>query len=637
MRASCLFLLLINVFISLSVKAGDSVYPVLTISEDLKKNADAIVRLHEEEFIVLSHSRGIKKVRYVVTILNKNAKDHAYMYVPYDQLSKVKSFEGVVYNALGAKIGKLKKKDIEDMSNTSSGSLVEDNRVKAASLEKNEYPYTVEWTYEWETKNMMFYPRWVPQSEEKLAIEKATLKVEVPAGMKLRYMANEAAPLCQESIQPDKSVYFWEVKNLPAIQLEPLSPSFLDYVPVVYTAPNEFEVDGYAGSMESWKSYGDWFNLLNKNQNDLPESAVLKVQQLTSKLSTNEEKIRAVYDYLQSNTRYVSIQLGIGGWQPFKSSFVHNKGYGDCKALSFYTKSLLEAIGIPSYYTLITAGPRKIEVREDFPLSTFNHVILCVPNGQDTVWLECTSQTNPFNYLGSFTSDRKAVVITEEGGKVVKTPTYSQEVNLQNTVAHIKPVGELSATVELVRSYGGLQFENLGLSRYINEGPEEQRKWIYKAIPIPSYEVQDFTFSLEENSVPTAYLNSNLFIRNFTSRSGKRAFISLNLANQMEVGLPLLKERKKDFLLKTPFIDTDTVYYYLPEGAEVEYLPEDVELQSEFGLYTATAHFEEGKIVYTRIVKINSGKFPAEKYNDYVKFRQEIARFDKVKAVVIHP
>ena len=636
MRAILWVLFLINVFISLPAKAGDAVYPVFTISEDLKKNADAIVRLHEEEFIVLSPSKGIKRVRYVVTILNKNAKDHAHMYVPYDQLSKVKKFEGVVYNALGAKVGKLKKKDIEDMSNT-GGSLFADDRVKAASLEKNEYPYTVEWTYEWETKNMMFYPRWIPQSEEKLAIEKATLRVEVPAGMKLRYIANETAPLCQESMQQDKSVYFWEVKNLPAIQVEPLSPSFLEYVPAVYTAPNEFEVDGYAGSMESWKSYGDWINLLNKNQNDLPESAVLKVQQLTSKLSTNEEKIRAVYDYLQSNTRYVSIQLGIGGWQPFKSSFVYNKGYGDCKALSFYTKSLLEAINIPSYYTLITAGPKKIEVRDDFPMSTFNHVILCVPNGLDTIWLECTSQTNPFNYLGNFTSDRKAVVITEGGGKVVRTPTYTQEVNLQNTVAHIKPKGEQAATVELVRSYGGLQFENMGLSHYINEGPEEQRKWIYKAIPIPSYEIQDFSFSLEEKSVPVVEMKSELLIRNFVSRSGKRSFINLNIANQMEVGLPLLKERKKDFQLKTPFIDTDTIYYYLTEGAEVEYLPEDVELNSEFGVYTATARLEEGKIVYTRVLKKNSGRFPAEKYNEYVKFRQEISKLDKVKAVVLHP
>lgn len=620
-----------------SAVAADIQYPAASIPEELKKNADAVVRLHKEEFLVHSRAKATEKVHLVVTILNKNGSDYAQMAVHYDQLSKVKSLEGRAYDAAGEQIDKLKRKDIQDVSNFSSFSLFEDNRLKVASLEKNQYPYTVEWTYERETSNMMFYPVWVPQGSERLSVENASQTIEMPPLMKLRYLENALAPACKRSQQVDKTIYQWQVRNLEAVSLEPLRLPYQEDVPVVYTAPEEFEVDSYVGNMNSWENYGAWISLLNSNQNDLPEVAVENVKKLTAGLPDRKEKVKAIYDYLQENTRYVSIQLGIGGWQPFKTSFVHEKGYGDCKALSFYTKSLLEVAGIPSYYTLIYAGSKKKNVLEDFPIGNFNHAILCVPNEQDTIWLECTSQTNPFGYLGDFTSDRKALVITEEGGKVVKTPTYQQEENLQHTVAHVKLEGWPAAKVDLKRSYQGLQFENYSLSSYIHTGPDKQLKWVLRALKIPAFEVQDFSFALEEKEVPVATLDAQLLIRNFISSSGKRSFVNLNLGNHADFSYPTVKERKKEFFLDYPFIDRDTIVYHLPEGVGVEYLPEEIKLMNEFGEYHASAFEEEGKVIYARTFKLHGGTFPAEKYNEYVKFRQEIMKADKTNMVLLNP
>ena len=89
---------------------------------------------------------------------------------------------------------------------------------------------------------------------------------------------------------------------------------------------------------------------------------------------------------MQNKTRYVSIQLGIGGYQPFEASVVDKTGYGDCKALSNYMLSMLETIGIKGHYALIMAGQNSPELEEDFPSSQFNHAIVAVPNGADTLW-----------------------------------------------------------------------------------------------------------------------------------------------------------------------------------------------------------------------------------------------------------
>lgn len=614
--------------------AAEKPYRVSKIPVDLLEGAHAVLRDHHTHFTIINEGEGLLKVRYALTILNEQAKDQARLVVRYDKLTKVKDIEGRVYNAAGELIDKLRNSDIEDRSNFQSFSIFEDNRVKTASFSLYTYPYTVEWEYELEVSNMMFYPIWYPQDAEWLAVEKASLRLKAPAGFSLRYKEERVEPV-KISSEEGAQIFEWEVANLKSTQREPFSSGWLAQVPVVYTAPSIFSVDGFSGKMDSWKSYGQWINQLNITQQELPASAAAYVKQLTDSLSGPREKVKAVYEYLQNNTRYVSIQLGIGGWQPFKASFVHDKGYGDCKALTNYTQSMLKAIGIPSYYTLIQHGDNRNYLQEDFPISRFNHAILCVPLEQDTVWLECTSQTNPFGFLGKGTFGRGVVVIKEDGGHVVSTRYYSATENEQQTLAEVY-LTDTETKGKILRTYKGLQFENANLNYYLHQDAEEQKKWIYHNLGIPGFNLLNYTLKTEvEGEVPQASLQAELELKSQVSRSGKRIFLNPNLANRIENAPPKVDNRKTNFEFSWSYTDVDSIVYHLPEGYTAEFIPPPVKVESEFGIYRSEMEFRQSKLFYRRSFIKTEGVFSAEEYSSYVSFMKQVMEADHQKVVLI--
>jgi transglutaminase-like putative cysteine protease len=139
--------------------------------------------------------------------------------------------------------------------------------------------------------------------------------------------------------------------------------------------------------MMSWKDFGKFVYSLKVGRDQLPDNIKQTVHQLADGLTDPKQKISRLYEYMQKNTRYVGIQLGIGGWQPFDAKYVATNGYGDCKALVNYMYSLLKEAGINSYYTLVRAGKYANYITTEFPSQQFNHVILCVPLQKDTVRL----------------------------------------------------------------------------------------------------------------------------------------------------------------------------------------------------------------------------------------------------------
>ena len=637
MKTRFLFLLLAGILPITALSLGPSAekYAVNAIHPSLLKNANAIVRESDETLEIVNRGKAQYAKTWAITVLNKQGTEEAALVIFYDKLNILGSISGAVYDADGKQIKRLSKADFSDYSAFGGSTLFADNRVRYYMYESSTYPYTVEVSYDLTLDGTLFLPDFMPMEGNKVAVQHARYRLKSRTENEVKFKeCNLTSPRIKRQ-DKDKVEYIWEVNNRQWTEPDPYGPYAGDINPAVHLSMQEFEVEGYTGSNRSWESLGKWYYELNKDRDILPESGKAKVKSLIAGIEDPREKIAVIYDYLQKNTRYVSIQLGIGGWQTFEASVVEEKGYGDCKALTTYTKGMLREAGIPAYDALIYAGDTKRKVLTDFPSSQFNHVILCVPLEQDTIWLECTSQTNPMGFIGSFTNDRHTLVVTPEGGKLLRTPAIDISQNLQVRTAEVTIEEDGSATARVKTSYRGMQYENDHLSFYLHYGKEDQKKWLYEKLDIPSFTIEDFRFENKEGAIPEADEHLSLQLNNYASVSGKRLFFKPNLLNQWQKVPPVVENREQEFIYRNSYIDHDTVRFKLPEGYHPEFVPEAVKIESQFGRYEANVVNDENGVLYIRKVEMYKGVYPAEEYEAYRDFVKQVVKADKVKIVML--
>lgn len=601
-------------------------YAADRISAELKEGMDAVTRIHSGEFEILSINKAKYKTKRVVTIFNEDGNHHAQLSVFYDDLRSITSIQATKYDANGNRIEKIKKSDFTDESAVSGGTFFDDSRVLWYDSRQNQFPYTIEYEYEVTYKFLYSIPDWHFIDAYDESSEFSTYTVKSPKSLQPRFKTlNTSEP--DLSSDDNRFSATWTEKNIAGISYEPYSSPLSDIAPKVILSPSIFEFEGYQGDMSTWDGIAKWQNKLNAGREELPASTISKIKSTTTGMS-DYDKIKTVYEYLQENTRYVSLQLGIGGFQPFPAKFVDEEGYGDCKALSFYTQSLLKAVGVNSHYTWVSAGSNPPAVDPDFPNDTFNHIILCVPNKGDTIWLECTSQIMPFGFLGDFTSDRDVFVVTEDSGVIVRTPTYRMEENVQEITSAVQLLENGNAQISSTIRYKGLRYDNL--LNVLNSGSDNQKKWLERNIQVSSFALESFNFSDNKKEMPEAILQAELAARNLTSKSGTRYFLQPNLMNKNKFIPNKDTDRKRKIKISYESTEVDSVFYTLPEQYEVEAFFNPIEITSQFGNYKAEiSQLDDGRILYLRSFTQNKGRFEPDTYQEFTDFHKRIVRADK--------
>jgi hypothetical protein len=608
-------------------------YNVALINDSLKKTADAVTRMDELLLIIKSPSRAIVKHKYAITILNEEGAKFAGYINGYNKFESLGKIDGSLYDANGKEIKSVKKKDISDFSANGDMSLMTDNRYKVHNFYWTQYPYTIAYEDEQEYDGIFFLPAWHP-IDINCSVEQSSFTVEAPSDYLIRYKQIAYPNLPITTSAKDKTTYTWQIKNCLAQQEEPYQPSWADINTAVYIAPSQFEIENYKGEMNSWLSLGKFINTLNASRQQLPDNVKQDVHRLTNNISSTNDKIKILYDYLQKNTRYISVQLGIGSWQPFDANYVATKKYGDCKALSNYMVSLLKEVNIPAKYVLVKAGDNEKGLWEDFSANFFNHAIICIPMQKDTVWLECTSQTVSPGYMGSFTGNRKALLIDNDGGHVVNTPVYKAKDNLQirKIDASINEEGELTAKVNT--HFTGIQQEDVN-ALMNGATPEQKKRYLNNILSLPTYAVEAYEYKETKGLIPAMHEFLSIKSPFYAAITGKRLFIAPNFFNRSSKKFADNKDRKFDIKFPSSYIDIDSIEINVPINYAIESMPKAVSLKTAYGTYSISFSIKENKITVIRRNEMNEAVFPKTAYEAIANYFNEMYKADRSKIVLV--
>ncbi|MFC0878419.1 DUF3857 domain-containing protein [Saccharicrinis sp. FJH2] len=627
-----LFIVILAILLTTNHALGtDPDYDIRTIPDNLKENADVVIRLDETECTVYSKTRVKIKYNRVITILNERGLEAANIMLPYSSLFKVSYPSGAIYKADGKKYKSIKAGDVYDVSAITETSLYDDSRIKIYEPPLKTTPFTIAYSYEETYDGTMFLPTWTSYEGYNIALEKSVFKVIVNEGLDFKYKEQAVTKPAKTEALNNSTSYYWEVTNQPAPKYEPLSTSITKEFPTVFTALNEFEAYHVEGNSHDWDSFARWRYTLIDGRNELPEKTVTEITDLTKDKKDVREKVETVYRYMQDKCHYVNVSEDIGGWQPIEAKRVDEVGYGDCKALSNYTKSLLDVIGIKSYYTVIKAGEDMPDFNADFVSNQFNHVILCIPNQNDTIWLECTDMKMPAGYLSTFTDDRYALLIDKDSSKLVKTPRLTGPLNSERRKAIVNIHNDLSADFNVVTYYSG-EYEN-EIPWWYSDDNEKKRRSTYESLSFSDIRLDGFNYQIR-GDINAIEEKLNFRVLSAGTLMGSRIIFEINKLNKETYSPKKVFKRRSNLEIQRTMLESDTIEYILPEGYILEAQIKPIKIISDFGNYEATIKQVGNKLTYIRSARFNKGIYDKSQYADFVKFFQDIKSADQQKVLL---
>jgi hypothetical protein len=610
---------------TITIVAGANViqpYAVANIPKSLLNNANAIIRVDELIYIIENEHSSKLKMKHAITLLNENASDYLRTRIPFDNSTVVSNIKATVYDSNGEIIYSAIPKIFETKGDYES--LASDDKFWVIRFPLRKYPFTVEYEYDVSIRESFFFQDWSFLSQPDVSVESSGVQYVVPKNLEFRTKQLNLKHACDTSYFGNNVVYTWQEENIPAYKPKDLFLiSFEKKTPLLLTAPDAFNMGGYSGKMHTWEQFGKWSYDLNKDRDVISAELQIRLKNLTANTTDEIEKVRKVYEYLQKTTRYVSIQLGIGGFQTLEASFVEKKGFGDCKALTNYMKAMLKSIGIKSHQALVLANVNR-DIYADFPSPQFNHVILCVPLQRDTIWLECTDQSEPFNFLGSSTNNHHALLLSDQGCRLIKTPEFTSNQNFKKTNINVLVDKKGDAIVNAHETYSGLTYEEP--LYYLKEGKKKREEWLNDNINAPNLTIKNIDFSENRTSVPAVDINYSLNIENFASLTLKRIIFNPYIFKPIEY---VAEFGDEEFTVFHSESNLDSITYELPENYSITELPKSSHIITKFGEYENSFVVQNSRLIYTRKLTINKGAYIKTDVNPFVEFANAIAKLDR--------
>jgi hypothetical protein len=581
---------------------------------------------HSIKYIVYNDERvEIEEYRKIV-IKNEKADLFA-VYQDYtDQFRKISSVTYDLFDKDGKRIKRLRRADGLEIGFHPSYEI-NDSKMLLILPEYKQYPYTVEVTSKVKLDGFISFPEWLPRPYFNIAVDHSKLTIVSPIDFPIKYRTHLA--IGKSKTLENQIITEYELSDLPHVEKKIRYQDFYRDQPKVLISPRRFKLNNSVGSSNSWVDFGNWFLHLNEYECRLDEQTKSYIDSL--KKTDKQRLVEGIYDFMQNRTRYVSIQLGVGGFKSLPTEEVEKNGYGDCKALTMYMKNMLNYAGIKSNFILVKAGNDVPDVIADFPSNQFNHVFLGVPRVNDTIYLECTSQVLPANYVGTFTDDRNVLWIEHDKSSIIRSRVYEHQDNVQTNASLVKLEENGNATIEINMQNQGVLFDEIMLLRL--GSADMVKKHNLEKFDYKDFTIKNFGFNQPEKNLPKLDLSYTLKVNGLAKPAGNK--LVFPIVPTIPFHMYLLKD---DFLkfysIKRGISVSDEVIVELPNNLWIYNLPEPTDINSDFGRYELYTSFDGKQLKVIRKITFFKGEYNKEKYESFRNdFFQKIEKAESRKLV----
>ncbi|HSS19850.1 MAG TPA: DUF3857 domain-containing protein [Pyrinomonadaceae bacterium] len=607
-----------------------------------EKDVPAVVLRDEQEITVNSDGKLTTTTTFAIRILTREGRVFAdAMEVYLTGSGKINDMHAWLIrpNGFVKKYGKDQTADrISDPND-----IYDELRVKEIDA-SNDADIGVVFGYQALSEERPLFNQDVWRFQDRLPTLQSRYSLTLPSGWRATSMTFN-----HEKVDPNVNGtnYVWELRDLSPIKPEPASPTMSSLVPRV--AINYFLADSSASSkaFENWTQVSRLLTELHDPQAVPDQNVTAKAKELTANAKTELDKIRAIGRFVQ-NLQYVSIDIGVGrgnGMRPHAASQVLAKAYGDCKDKANLMRSMLGTINITAYPVVIYSGDQN-HVREEWASpSQFNHCIIAIKVSDETVAptiitdpklgrLLIFDATDDSTGVGDLPEDEQgsfALLVAGEAGQLVRMPVLPPDSSSFERQADVVLTSAGTITVNVRERANGQtaaefrrQFRQLSSAEYLKmvEG------WVTRGAtgakvsrvePKDNNEGGRFDLDVDFSAINYAQLMQDRLLVFKPAIVSRQDSLQLTEATRQH---PVVLDARKF---------NETIRVKLPQGFEVDELPDAVKLDASFGSYATTYAVKDGELVFTRSLAQRAGTIPAAQYQSVRSF------FEKIRAAEMAP
>jgi tetratricopeptide (TPR) repeat protein/transglutaminase-like putative cysteine protease len=375
-------------------------------------------------------------------------------------------------------------------------------------------------------------------------------------------------------------------------------------------------------TFQSWEELGRWYAPLAKERIQPTPELRQKALDLTKDKKDALEKVKAIYDYVGPEFRYVSLSFGVGRFQPHSAGDIFANRYGDCKDKHTLLSAMLAAVGIHADPVLINSA-RQLDPDIPSP-GQFDHVISLVTVGDRKIFLDTTPEVAPFGLLSYQIRKKKALWVPLDGkAQVVGTPADSPVPNQQmmSVNGKVNDVGTLTAKIHfLFRGDSELVFRST-----FRSAPESEYKNIAGNLGLKG-DASEVTITNPANTNIPFELNYTLSIPNFMAWSTKTPSVLVPLP---QVSVPDVDDDEEDQpaqiqLAGSPIESDFKLRLEVPDKYSVG-LPLPASVKRDYGTYSVSYVNDKNIITAERHLVLNQRELPKQRLGDFLAFRRIVA------------